>query len=48
MHKLGTEEWLVHVVQSMCKDVRSRVRVGDGYSEEFGVRVGVDHSGLCP
>ena len=25
----------------MYKDVRSRVRVGDGYSEEFGVGVGV-------
>ena len=28
----------------MYKDVRSRVRVGDGYSEEFGVEVGV-HQG---
>ena len=28
----------------MYKDVRSRVRVGDGYSEEFGVGVGV-HQG---
>ena len=32
------------LVQSMYKDVRSRVRVGDGYSEEFGVGVGV-HQG---
>ena len=32
------------MVQSMYKDVRSRVRVGDGYSEEFGVGVGV-HQG---
>ena len=30
--------------QSMYKDVKSRVRVGDGYSEEFGVGVGV-HQG---
>ena len=30
---LGTEEWLVHLVQSMYKDVRSRVRVGDGYCQ---------------
>ena len=29
----GTEEWLVHLVQSMYKDVRSRVRVGDGYCQ---------------
>ena len=44
--KLGTciDEWLVRLVQSMYKDVRSRVRVGDGYSEEFGVGVGV-HQG---
>ena len=44
MRKLGIDEWLVCLVQSMYKDVRSRVRVGDGYSEEFGVGVGV-HQG---
>ena len=44
MRKLGIDEWLVRLVQSMCKDVRSRVRVGNGYSEEFGVGVGV-HQG---
>ena len=44
MHKLGIDEWLVRLVQTMYKDVRSRVRVGDGYSEEFGVGVGV-HQG---
>ena len=44
MRRLGIDEWLVRLVQSMYKDVRSRVRVGDGYSEEFGVRVGV-HQG---
>ena len=33
MPTLGTEEWLVHhLVQSMYKDVRSRVRV-DGYCQ---------------
>ena len=42
MRKLGIDEWLVRLVQSMYKDVRSRVRVGDGYSDEFGVGVG-DH-----
>ena len=41
MRKLGIDEWLVRLVQSMYKDVRSRVRVCDGYSEEFGVGVGV-------
>ena len=44
MRKPGIDEWLVRLVQSMYKDVRSRVRVGDGYSEEFGVGVGV-HQG---
>ena len=41
MRKLGIDKWLVLLVQSKYKDVRSRVRVGDGYSEEFGVGVGV-------
>ena len=41
MYKFGIDKWLVHLVQSMYKDVGSRVRVDDGYSEEFGVRVGV-------
>ena len=44
MRKLGIDEWLVRLVQSMYKDVRSRVRVGNGYREEFGVAVG-DHQG---
>ena len=44
MRKLGIDEWLVRLAQSMYKDVRSRVRVGDGYSEEFGVGVGI-HQG---
>ena len=44
MRKLGIDEWLVRLVQSMYTDVRSRVRVGNGYSEEFGVAVGV-HQG---
>ena len=29
------------LVQSMYKDARSRVRADNGYSEEFGVGVGV-------
>ena len=33
MPTLGTDEWLVYLVQSMCKGVRSRVRVGDGYCQ---------------
>ena len=33
MSTLGTEEWFVHLVQSMYKDVRRRQRVGDGYCQ---------------
>ena len=44
MRKLGIEEWLVKVVQSMYENVSSRVRVGKGYSDAFGVKVGV-HQG---
>ena len=46
MHKLGIDKWLVHLVKSMYKDVGSRVRVDDGYSEEFGVRVGVHQDSI--
>ena len=41
MRRLGIDEWLVRLVQSMYKDVGGRVGVGSGYSEEFGVKVGV-------
>ncbi|RUS80469.1 hypothetical protein EGW08_011785 [Elysia chlorotica] len=44
MRKLGVEEWIVRLVQSMYANARSQVRVGDGYSEEFEVKVGV-HQG---
>ena len=33
MPMLVTDEWLVRLVQSMYKDVRSRVRVDDGYCQ---------------
>ena len=41
LRKLGVEEW---IVQGMYAYARSRVRVGEGYSEEFEVKVGV-HQG---
>ena len=41
MCNLGIDKWLVGLVQFMFKDVRSRVRVGNGYREEFGVGVGI-------
>ena len=44
MSKLGVEEWIVKLVQGMYEKVRSRVRVGEGVSDEFEVKVGV-HQG---
>ena len=37
-------EWIVRLVQGMHSNARSRVHVGEGYSEEFEVKVGV-HQG---
>ena len=33
------EEWIVRLVQEMYANAWSRVRVGEGYSEEFEVKV---------
>ena len=44
MRKLKNDEWLVRIVQSRYKEVGSRVRFGDEYSNSFDVRVGV-HQG---
>ena len=44
MRKLGVEEWIVRFVQAMYNNTRSRVRVNNTYSDEFGVKVGV-HQG---
>ncbi len=44
MRKLHVDEWVIRLVQGMYANARSRVRVGDGLSEEFQVRVGV-HQG---
>ena len=44
MPKLKIDEWLVRIMQSMYKEVRSRVKVGDEYSNLFDVWVGV-HQG---
>ena len=41
MSKLGVEEWIVKLVQGMYENVRSRVRIGEGLSDEFEVKVGV-------
>ena len=44
LRKLGVEEWIVRLVQGMYAYARSHVHVGEGYSEEFEVKVGV-HQG---
>ena len=44
MRKLGVQEWLIRWVQSLYRGARSSVRIGDTYSKEFQVKVGV-HQG---
>ena len=41
LRKLGVEEWIVRLVQGMYANARSRVSVGEGFSKEFEVKVGV-------
>ena len=49
MQKLGIEEWIVQFVQAMHSNTRSKVRVNNTYSDEFGVKVGVHQgSALSP
>ena len=47
LRKLGVEEWTVQLVQGMYANARSPVHVGEGYSEEFEVKVGVQYSAHC-
>ena len=44
LRKLGVEEWIVPLLQGMYANAWSCVRVGEGYGEEFEVKVGV-HQG---
>ena len=44
MRKLGIDEWIIKLVQSMYANARSSVRVNNSYTDEFGVNVGV-HQG---
>ena len=41
LRKLGVEEWIVRLVQGMYANAQNSVCVGEGYSEEFEVKVGV-------
>ena len=44
LRKLGVEEWIVRLVQGMYPNGKSWVHVGEVYSKEFEVKVGV-HQG---
>ena len=44
MRRLEIDKWLVCLVHSMYKDVKSRLMGGDGFSEKLDVVVGV-HQG---
>ena len=41
LRKKGLAEVLVQAVRSLCEGLRTKVRVGSGTSDEFGVRFGV-------
>ena len=38
-------DWTVRLVQGMYANARCHVHVGEGYSEEFEVKVGVHQAG---
>ena len=44
MRKLGVDEWIIHTVQAMYCNAKSKVRVGSEYSDPIDVSVGV-HQG---
>ena len=46
LRKLGVEEWIVRSVQGMYANAPSRVRVGEGFSKEFEVKVRVHHGSV--
>ena len=46
LRKLGVEEWIVRLVQGIYANARSHVRVCEGYSEEFEVKVGFHQSSV--
>ena len=41
LRKHGVEEWIVRLVEGMYANAQSRVRVSEGYSEEFEMKFGV-------
>ena len=47
LRKLGVEEWLVKVIQSMHRNVLSGVRVYESFSDDFLVQVGLHQGASC-
>ena len=49
MRKFRIDEWIICAVQAMYVNARNQVRVGDGFSGEFQVKMGVHQgSALSP
>ena len=38
MRKVGVEEWLIKVVEAMYRHAKSKVRLGDTYSNTFDIK----------
>ena len=47
LRKPGVEESIVQLVQGMYPNAQNRVRVGEGYSKDFEVKVGVHTQSLA-
>ena len=46
LRKLGVEEWIVRLVQEMYTSAQSRVHIGEDFSQEFEVKVGVQQGSV--
>ena len=46
MKSLGVEEWLVEIVESMCRNAQSRVRVNGAFSDDFLIHAGLHQSSM--
>ena len=46
MQKNGIDEWIVQFVQAIYNNTRSKVRVNNTYSDELGVKIGVQQGSV--
>ena len=44
LRKLGVEEWLIKIIESVYRNAQSRARVNDTFSDDFLTQVGL-HKG---